>query len=121
MLAKRHTLFLTACAACTAFAAPATADPTGRYTRKNGDVVQISVSSGKLYCRIVSGSQPGFEMCHGMSRSGSAWAGDAMRHPDMPGFMTFNGTVTGGGSSISIKGCAIGQSMCDSETWTKAK
>ncbi|MEW5964373.1 MAG: hypothetical protein AB1749_12495 [Pseudomonadota bacterium] len=102
-------------------AAPALADPSGKYTRKNGDVVQVSVSGGKLYCKIVSGSQVGFEMCHGMSKSGGGWAGNAMKHPDMPGFMTFNGTVTGGGSSISIKGCAIGQSMCDSETWAKAK
>lgn len=102
-------------------ATPSLADPSGKYTRKNGDVVQVSVSGGKLYCKIVSGSQPGFEMCHGMSKSGGGWAGNAMKHPDMPGFMTFNGTVTGGGSSISIKGCAIGQSMCDSETWAKAK
>jgi uncharacterized protein (DUF2147 family) len=44
-----------------------------------------------------------------------------MKHPSMPGFMTFNGSVSVSASSLSIKGCAVGQSMCDAETWTRVK
>lgn len=96
------------------------ADPAGMYARSNGDKVKVSVSGGRLYCKIVSGSQPGFEMCHGMSPAGgSVWKGANMKHPSMPGMMTFNGTVIFSGSGLSIKGCAVGESMCDSENWTR--
>ena len=99
----------------------AQADPNGTWKRPNGDIVQVSTSGG-LRCRIVKGSQTGFEMCHGMAKTGaSSWAGSKMKHPDMPGIMTFNGTVTESGASISIKGCAIGQSLCDAETWSRVK
>ena len=92
----------------------------GDYTRPNGDKVKVSVVGGKLYCKIVSGSQPGFEMCHGMNNvGGSVWKGAEMKHPSMPGLMTFNGTVNVSGGGLSIKGCAVGESMCDSESWTR--
>jgi hypothetical protein len=39
-----------------------------------------------------------------------------MKHPDMPGFMTFNGTVTFGSNGLKIRGCAVG--VCQSEIWT---
>ena len=35
--------------------------------------------------------------------------------------MTFNGTVTVSPAGLTIKGCAVGQSMCDLETWTRLK
>ena len=90
------------------------------YKRSNGDTVRVSVNGGKLYCKIVEGSQPGFEMCHGMARtSGDTWAGADMKHPSMPGMMTFNGTVVVAAGGLSIKGCAVGQSMCDSENWSR--
>lgn len=94
-------------------------DPTGKYRRKNNDLVQVWVAEGKLYCKIVEGKKLNFEMCHGMTPEGEAWKGKKMKHPSMPGFMTFNGTVTMEGTAIKIKGCALGNSMCDSETWTK--
>lgn len=100
-------------------AAPAFADgPDGKWKRANGDIVTASVSGGKLYCKITSGSKPGFEMCHGMTQSGGKWTGSKMRHPSMT-VMSFNGTVSVSGNSLSIKGCAVGQSMCDSETWSR--
>ncbi len=95
-------------------------EAAGNYTRSNGDKVRVSVNGGKLFCKIVAGSQPGFEMCHGMAKTGAdTWAGSNMKHPSMPGIMTFNGTVTIAASGLSIKGCAIGQSMCDAESWTR--
>ncbi len=94
--------------------APANAE--GTYLRKGKDTINVAVRGGKLYCTRTS---DGFEMCNGMSKSGGGWAGGNMKHPDMPGFMTFNGKVSMAGSSLTIKGCAIGESMCDSETWTK--
>ncbi|MBD3728674.1 MAG: hypothetical protein IE933_03115 [Sphingomonadales bacterium] len=101
-------------------ATPAMAgDPSGNYKRKNGDLVRVWVTDGKLYCRIMEGSKPNFEMCHGMTESGEAWTGKKMKHPGMPGFMTFNGTVTNDATSLKIKGCAMGKSMCDSEVWQK--
>ena len=98
----------------------AAADPAGMYQRSNGDKVKVSVNGGRLYCRIVAGSQPGFEMCHGMaSAGGSVWKGANMKHPSMPGMMTFNGTVVVASGGLSIKGCAVGQSMCDAEYWAR--
>jgi uncharacterized protein (DUF2147 family) len=101
-------------------AAPATArDPSGHYKRPNGDKVQVWIAEGKLYCRIKEGKKPNFEMCHGMGPQGEDWFGKKMKHPGMPGFMTFNGTVTSDAKTLKIKGCAMGKAMCDSEVWDK--
>jgi uncharacterized protein (DUF2147 family) len=102
---------------------PATAaEPTGTWVRPNDEVAQVSQRGGLLYCKIVTGKSPGFEMCHGMKKTGDdTWQGGGMKHPEMPGFMTFNGTVTLQAASLSIKGCAVGQMMCDAETWTRKK
>lgn len=99
----------------------AQADPSGMWKRPNGDMVQVTAGSGKLMCKITKGDKSGFEMCNGMGGGGSTWHGSTMKHPDMPGFMSFNGTVAVAGNTLSIKGCAVGQSMCDSETWTRVK
>lgn len=96
-------------------------DPSGIWKRPNGDTVQVTSGGGKLMCQITNGDRSGFEMCNGMSGGGNAWRGTAMKHPDMPGFMSFNGTVAVAGTTLSIKGCAIGQSMCDSETWSRVR
>ena len=100
--------------------AGASAAESGTYKRPNGDLVKVTTSGGKLYCRITGGERAGFEMCHGMTKTGASWQGANMKHPSMPGIMTFNGTVTFSASGLSIKGCAVGQSMCDAENWTKA-
>ena len=101
-------------------ATPALArDPSGTYKRPNGDLVKVWIAEGKLYCRITEGKKPNYEMCHGMDPKGEDWSGKKMKHPGMPGFMTFNGTVTSDEKSLKIKGCAMGKSMCDSEVWDK--
>lgn len=103
-----------------AIATPALArDPSGTYKRPNGDIVKVWVADKQLYCRITEGKKPNFEMCHGMAPQGEDWFGKKMKHPGMPGFMTFNGTVTSDAKTLKIKGCAMGKAMCDSETWTK--
>jgi len=98
------------------------AEPTGTWVRPNGEIAQVSQRGGQLFCKIVTGKSPGFEMCNGMKKTGDdTWQGGGMKHPEMPGFMTFNGTVTVQAASLSIKGCAVGQMMCDAETWTRKK
>ncbi len=88
----------------------------GDYLRKGSQTIKVFTSGGKLFCKRKS---DGFEMCHGMKKAGNVWKGGNMKHPDMPGFMTFNGTVTFSGAGLSIKGCAIGESFCDAEKWKK--
>ena len=96
----------------------ATVAPLGQWTRKNGDTVDISLQGNELFCTITEGKKSGFEMCHGMTlREDGTWRGKKMKHPGMPGFMTFNGTVKVDGDSLSIKGCAL--KVCDSETWNR--
>ena len=112
-MTKTVRLFLPALAALAATATVAAADT---YMRKGSQAITVAVKGGKLYCTRAS---DGFEMCNGMAKGGGGYSGSGMKHPDMPGFMTFNGTVTMAGNSLTIKGCAIGQSMCDSETWSK--
>lgn len=92
--------------------------PLGKWTRKNGDTVEITLQGNELFCTITDGKKTGFEMCHGMTlREDGTWKGKKMKHPGMPGFMTFNGTVTVDGDSLSIKGCAL--KVCDAETWNR--
>jgi uncharacterized protein (DUF2147 family) len=98
------------------------ADPTGDWKRPNGEIAEFYKCEEKLCCKIVEGASPGFEMCHGMTQTGpDEWQGQGMKHPEMPGFMTFNGTVKLDGPTLNIKGCAIGQAFCASEEWTKIK
>ena len=100
------------------FAAPAlAAAPDGVYARPNGTTAKVWTCGGKL-CAKVEGSN--FDMfLSGIAPAGDGkWQGD-MKHPDMPSFMTFNGTVTVTSKGLKVQGCAVGQSMCDSESWTK--
>ena len=100
--------------------AQSNADVLGNYARPNGDPVEVFECGGLLCGRISGGERQGFEMLHGMaSTAAGQWQGSEMKHPGMPGFMTFNGTVTLQGTSLSVRGCAIGQSMCDAEVWTR--
>lgn len=100
----------------------AVAEPDGLWKRPNGEIAETYSCNAKLCCKISKGASPGFEMCNGMSKTDdNNWQGSSMKHPEMPGFMTFNGTVTLTGATLTIKGCAIGQSMCDSENWVKVK
>lgn len=92
----------------------------GSYLRPNGDLVEVYDCESLLCGRIASGERSGFEMLHGMTNAGpNEWRGNQMKHPSMPGFMTFNGTVTAEGDALSVRGCAIGQSFCDAEVWRR--
>ena len=120
---KRTTLFATATAFALglmvsgAFAADGAA---GNWQRpKGGGTAQVTVNGGKMSAKIVSGKQKGFVMFNNINGAGAnTWKGN-MKHPSMPGFMTFNGTVEYKGGKLHVKGCAIGGSFCDSEVWTR--
>ena len=103
--------------AMTAFGASAAPKVNKTYIRKGSQEIRVFTDKdGKLYCRRTSDN---FELCHGMEQQpDGTWTGKKMKHPDMPGFMTFNGTVViGSNKKLSIKGCMIGGAMCDSEIW----
>lgn len=96
----------------------ASAQMVGNYTRHADDgpqTIVVQVIDGNLFCTRES---DGFEMCHGLVLSDdSRWRGKTMKHPDMPGFMTFNGTASFSETQMNLRGCAMG--MCDAETWDK--
>ncbi len=107
-----------AAAAVVFLAAPAVAaGPDGVYSRPNGTTAKVTTCGGNLCAKV---QESGFDMfMTGIAPAGEGkWKGD-MKHPDMPGFMTFNGTVTTTPGGLKIQGCAVGQSMCDSENWTR--
>ena len=115
---------LTAAAVALAFTASASAagGVMGKWKRKDGSIVKVySCKGGKLCGKIIKGSPKNFEMFHGMTKKGSSWKGSNMKHPSMPSMMSFNGTVRLSGGKLSVKGCAIGQSMCDAEKWSRVK
>ena len=71
-------------------AVPASAE-TSQWLREGSQIINVTYSGEALYCTRAS---DGFEMCHGMSKTGNGTYGwPNMKHPDMPGFMTFKGTV----------------------------
>ncbi|MER2607007.1 MAG: hypothetical protein ABTQ29_14330 [Siculibacillus sp.] len=98
-------------------ASPAFAAPDGVYQRPNGTTAKVWTCGGNLCAKV---QETGFDMfLSGIAPAGEGkWQGD-MKHPDMPGFMTFNGTVSATAKGLKVQGCAVGQSMCDSEAWTR--
>jgi uncharacterized protein (DUF2147 family) len=86
------------------------------YIRKGEQEIRVFTVDGKLFCRRTSDS---FEMCYGMELAGaSTYKGAKMKHPDMPAFMTFDGTVIiGDNKKMSIEGCMVGGAICDKEVW----
>ena len=86
------------------------------YIRKGDQEIRVFTVDGKLFCRRTSDN---FEMCHGMELAGaSTYKGAKMKHPDMPKFMTFDGTVViGSNKKLSIEGCMVGGAICDAEIW----
>ncbi len=97
-----------------AFSTTALAE-TVNYLRKGKETVAVSNDGGTLSCLRVS---DGFEMCNGMvKQSDGTWTGKNMRHPAMPKFMKFNGTVTFTEAGLNIRGCALG--ICKAEDWLK--
>ena len=116
---KRSVLVLTAAAF---MAAPAfAASPWGKWKRPNGNIAKVWQCGGGMCGAIEKGKKKGFVMFKGIKKQGKVWKGD-MKHPEMPGFMTFNGTVSMiGPNKLKVQGCAIGNSMCDAEVWTRVK
>jgi len=103
-------------------ATTASAGVTGNYTRPNGTKARVYMCGGKLCGKLTSGKKKGYEMLHGMAKVGAnKWKGRKMKHPDMPAFMTFNGTITRSGKTLTVKGCMIGGIFCDKEKWTRTK
>lgn len=86
------------------------------FIREGNQEIDVQIKNNTLWCTRKS---DGYEMCNGMAKTGDfEWKGRKMKHPDMPGFMRFNGTVTFGSNGLKIKGCALG--MCDAEIWTRS-
>lgn len=89
----------------------------GEWLRPDGTIALTSEVEGGMRAEIISGDQTGMVMFSSLKPSGdNQWKGD-MKHPDMPGFMTFNGTVTYKDEGLEVQGCAVGGSMCDAESW----
>ncbi len=99
----------------TTFALTAGVASADIYMREGTEEIDVRVEDGVLYCTRLEDS---FEMCHGMTeRVDGTWRGKKMKHPGMPRFMSFNGTVTFNDTGLNIRGCALG--ICDAEDWTK--
>ncbi len=115
MTLKKSLFITTAMTLAISFtAAAANAGVTGNWKRKGNQPVKIW-KCGKGLCAQSGGTR----MFNGIRKTGkNTWKG-SMKHPDMPGFMTFNGTVKYTGSSVKVQGCMVGGSMCQSETWRK--
>ena len=89
--------------AAVAFSATAAAADTYIRPHKTGDQqITVAITDDALWCTRVS---DGFEMCNGMTENEDGiWGGKNMRHPDMPKWMKFKGTVYFNDSGLKIKG-----------------
>ncbi len=96
------------------------ASPWGKWKRPNGSIAKVWACGGGMCGKVVAGKGKGTVMFNGIKKKGGVWKGN-MKHPSMPSFMTFNGTVKLMGNKMKVQGCAVGNSMCDAETWTRAK
>ena len=115
-MGRIKTLAALGAAVVTFFALPVTAGTT-EWLREGTQIIRVSDDGGRLFCTRAS---DGFEMCHGMvQESPGTWKGPKMKHPDMPGFMTFAGTVLIGSDKLKIEGCVLGGAICDAEIWTR--
>ena len=95
-------------------ASSAIAGAAGTWKRPNGSTAKVWMCGGGL-----CGSSKGTRMFNGIKKVGkNRWKGD-MKHPEMPGFMTFNGTVSVRGKTMTVQGCMFGGSGCQSEVWKK--
>ncbi|MDP7185408.1 MAG: hypothetical protein QGI08_06770 [Paracoccaceae bacterium] len=104
-------------AAAMMFVSAASAEIYIRPHKKGDQEIDVTIQDGTLWCTRVS---DGFEMCNGMVEGEDfRWRGKNMRHPDMPKWMKFNGTVSFLEGGLNIRGCAVG--FCDGEDWTKAE
>jgi uncharacterized protein (DUF2147 family) len=118
---KKGLIIAAATLATAVFATEAlAASPWGLWKRPNGSIAKVWQCKGGMCGKVVKGKGAGTVMFMGIKKEGGVWKGD-MKHPDMPSFMTFNGTVKLMGNKMKVQGCAIGNSMCDAETWVRVK
>ena len=97
------------------FSTTAQAELIGVYLRNGEEPMSVRTEDGLLFCTRVS---DGFEMCNGMVElDDGAWNGDKMKNPDMPRFMSFNGTIRFAEGEMQLQGCLAGKSMCKSMSW----
>ncbi len=97
------------------FGTMAQAEVIGTYLRNGEEPISARIDDGLLYCTRIS---DGFEMCNGMvEQDDGSWNGDKMKNPDMPGFMSFNGTIRFAEGEMQLQGCLAGKSMCKSLSW----
>lgn len=91
------------------------AGAAGSYKRPNGKTAKVWMCGGKL-CASSGGTNM---FLGGLRKSGkNRWSGK-MKHPEMPSFMTFNGSAKLSGKKMIVRGCMVGQSGCKAETWRK--
>ena len=91
----------------------------GNWKRPDGSSVKIwQCGPGNTLLCAQSGETRMFNGLANVENEKNIWAGD-MKHPDMPAFMTLNGTVRFTGDKVKVQGCIVGNSMCQSESWKK--
>ncbi len=95
------------------------ASVSGNWKRPDGSTVKVwKCGAARTLLCAHSGSTRMFDGIAPFQGRTNMWSGN-MKHPDMPGFITFNGTALFTGKTIKIQGCMLGNSMCQSETWKK--
>lgn len=102
----------------TSLATSVSAEIIGVYLRNGDEYILVrTTDEGLMYCTRVG---DGFEMCDGITQQqDGSWTGSQMKHPDMPKFMSFNGTVIFSTTEILLEGCTAGKTQCDAEVWPK--
>jgi len=100
------------------FATSVSAEIIGVYLRNGEEFILVrTTDEGQMYCTRVG---DGFEMCDGITQQpDGSWTGNRMKHPDMPKFMSFNGTVIFSENDMLLEGCTTGKTQCESEVWPK--
>jgi hypothetical protein len=100
------------------FATSVSAEIIGVYLRNGEEFILVrTTDEGLMYCTRVG---DGFEMCDGITQQADgSWSGTRMKHPDMPSFMSFNGTVIFNDTEMLLEGCTAGNLQCEAEAWPK--
>jgi len=97
------------------FGTMAQAEVIGVYLRNGEEPISVRTEDDLLFCTRISDD---FELCNGMVKlEDGSWNGDKMKNPDMPRFMSFNGTIRFAEGEMQLEGCLAGKSMCKSLSW----
>lgn len=100
------------------FASSVSAEIIGVYLRNGEEFILVrTTDDGLMYCTRVG---DGYEMCDGIAQQpDGSWTGTQMKHPDMPTFMSFTGTVIFNDTEMLLEGCTTGNTQCEAEVWPK--